>query len=94
MVAGALALEIELHVVESVSQFLEGRVRIEVLIARGKQFADFLEAPPAGLLTLLGTVEGLANHLHQIVQLLIGRILADQHGYLVVVQPESLIIIK
>ena len=35
VVAGALALEIELHVVESVAQFLEGRVRIEVLIARG-----------------------------------------------------------
>jgi hypothetical protein len=35
MVAGALALEVELHVVESVAQFLEGRVRIKVLIVRG-----------------------------------------------------------
>ncbi len=50
MLGFALALEVELDVVEGVSYLLEGCFRIEVGIAIGEEFADIAQAPPIALL--------------------------------------------
>lgn len=46
----ALALEVELDVVEGVTNLLEGCFRIEVGIASGEEFADITQTPPVALL--------------------------------------------
>jgi hypothetical protein len=46
----ALALEVELDIVESITNLLEGCFRIEVGIAIGEEFADITQAPPIALL--------------------------------------------
>ena len=45
----SLALEVELHVVQRIAYFLEGRLWVEILIAGSKQLADVTQAPPLGL---------------------------------------------
>ena len=52
------------------------------------------QRPPAFLLCGLRLAESLANHLHQVVQLLIGLVLLNQRGDFGVVQPVMLPTIK
>ena len=94
MLGLALAGEVELHVVEGVADFLERGLRIEVGIARGEQGADITQTPPLALLIIIGAAERLANHLHQIVQMLIRLVFLNQRGNLIVIQPEALTLIK
>ena len=67
VLGGALALEVELDVVQRVAYLLEGRFGIETRIAAGKQMANVTQAPPLGLLRFLRPTEALTNHLHQVV---------------------------
>ena len=94
MLHRALALEVELDVVQGCAYLLEGCVSVEVGIATGQCLADVAKTPPTAQLFFLGTTEGLPYHLHQVVQLLERFILLYQHLYLIVVQPEALAFIK
>ncbi len=94
MLGLTLALEVELNVIQGGAYLLEGSFGVEVGVAPGQELADVAQAPPAGLLIFLGATEALANHLHQVIQPLEGLVLLYQHGYLAVVQPETLSLIK
>ena len=50
MLGFALALEVELDIVEGIANLLEGCFRIKVGIAIGEEFADIAQAPPVALL--------------------------------------------
>ena len=52
------------------------------------------QRPPAFMLCGLRFAEGFADHLHQVVQLLIGLVLLNQRGDFRVVQPVMLPTIK
>ena len=68
MLRGAFALEVELDIVEGKTDLVKRGLWIEVGIARGEQGADVAKTPPLGLFCFLRPTEGLANHLHQVVQ--------------------------
>ena len=90
----ALALEVELDVVEGVANLLKWSFWIEVGVVRGEQLTDVPEAPPGGLFSFFRTTEGLTNHFYQVVQVLIRLVFCYQRGYLAVVQPETLTFVK
>ena len=94
MLGLALAGEVELDVVEGCADFPEGGLRIEVGIARGEQGTDVSQTPPLTNFTIIRTAEGFANHLHKVVQVLIGFVFLNQRGNLIIVQPEALAFIK
>ena len=76
-----------------VGAFVLSLDEIVVGVAVFQQFVDLREFPPSAFAGL-GLAEGFTNHLHQVVQLLIGLVLLDECGYLLVVQPESLAFIE
>ena len=57
-----------------------------------KEVQDFARSPPTPL-AILGFAEGLGNHLFQGYGALIRLVLLQQFGYLVVVEPETFVII-
>ena len=72
MLCGAFALKVELDIIKGCSNLVEWGLRVEVGIALSEQGADVTQTPPLGQLCLTRPTEGLANHLHQVVQLLEG----------------------
>ena len=89
-----VGFEVELLIAQGSPQFGKGGLRIVVGIAFRQFLADFFQRPPLSLLRCFRLAEGLADHLHQVVQLLERLVLPDQRGYLVVIEPIALIIIK
>ena len=90
----ALALEVELHVVQGIAYLLEWGIGVEVGIVLRQDDADVAQAQPSPCCLILRTAEGFANHLHQVVQLLEGLVLLYQRLYLRFVQPIAFTFIK
>ena len=85
----AFRLETKLHVVQGPAKFFKTGLWVVVGIAVFQQFVNLRQAPPPAL-SCLRVREGLANHLHQIVQFLIRFVLLDQRGDLLIIQPVAL----
>ena len=87
-------MEAEAIIVHRLTQYDGcGPFGIEVGIAAGEGGENLCGSPPAAL-AVLRLAEGLVDHLHQIDGSLIRHVLLNQRLYLVVVQPESLPLIK
>ena len=89
----AVCLETKLLVAESPAYLGIGRLGIEVGIAVFQELVNLWQTPPSSLASLWLT-EGLADHLHKVVEPLIRLVLLNQSCYFVIIQPESLTIIK
>ena len=86
--------ETEAEVVHRLAQYCwRGPLGIEVGIAAGEGRQYLCGSPPASL-AVFRLAEGLINHFHQIDGALIRHILLNQRLYLVILQPESLTLIK
>ena len=90
----AVAFEVELLVAQGSAQLLVRGLGVVVGESFFQQFVNLGQRPPSDLLRGLWFAEGLANHFHQVVQLLIGFVFLDQRGDFLVVQPVVFAFVK
>ena len=90
----SIAFEVELLVAEGSTQFLIRGLWIIIGETAFQQLMNLWQRPPTGLLCGFRLAEGLANHLHQVVQLLIRLVFLDQRGDFRIIQPVMLALIK
>ena len=94
VLAFAFALEVELNIIKGIAYLLERCLWVEVWITIGQKLADVAKTPPFSLFTLLWSAKTLAYHLNQIIQLLERLVLFNQRLDFIIIQPESLTVIK
>ena len=89
----AISLEVELLVAQGPAQFGEGGLGVVVGIAVLQHLVNLRQPPPSAFASL-GLAEGLAYHLHQIIQFLIRLILLDQRRNLLIIKPVAFTLIE
>lgn len=94
MLHRTLAPEVELHVVQGISDFLEWGVGVETGIVLSQDVTDVAQAQPFAVYIIIWPTEGFAYHFYQVVQFLEGLVLLDQRLYLGFVQPIALTRVK